>query len=552
MVFQVRGSPIGWTSILIAVLASMGGFLFGYDTGQISNITAFDDFRLRFATGAPDAQGIPEWNSWIEGLIVGALSIGTAIGCILGAPVADKLGRRRAMSIECLIFTIGVIIQVTSFNEWAQVAVGRGVTGVGVGALSSAVPLYQSETVPRQVRGALVATYQLFITFGILIAYAFGIGTRTLAPSSATWRLLIALGIAFALILGIGIQFCPESPRWLAAHGRYEEAYRSLARVRGVSADEGNPYVEQEYADILAAIEHDKQLGASSWAECFYPRHRTLYRTLLGIVLQAGQQLTGANYFFYYGTTIFTAASIKDQFISQLILGAVNFVCTFGGLWILERFGRRRPLIYGAAWMVVWLCVFAGAGVGGDTQSYGIACLQIVAACFFIAGYAVTWAPGIWLFVGESFSLRTRAKQASLATLSNWVWNFCIGFFTKPITDSIGYNYGFVFAGANALNFFVAYFFVYETEKLTLEQIDEMYNSGIPAWKSVPWVPHGYSSRDEVKDEEKKADQISHVSDPKPEWRAKPDDQGREMDATRKAPRTTAMTGDTTPNDSIH
>lgn len=157
------------------------------------------------------------------------------------------------------------------------------------------------------------------------------VGTRTLAPSSATWRLLIALGIPFGLILGIGIQFCPESPRWLAKNGRFEEAYRSLAKVRGANPGEGNPWVEQEYADILAAIEAEKHLGDSTWIDCFRPQRRTLYRTLLGIALQAGQQLTGANYFFYYGTQIFTTSGISDPFVSQLILGAVNVVCTFGG-----------------------------------------------------------------------------------------------------------------------------------------------------------------------------------------------------------------------------
>lgn len=142
-----------------------------------------------------------------------------------------------------------------------------------------------------------------------------------------------------------------------------------------------------------------------------------MYETALALLLRRANRQR----FLSPGTQIFTGAGISDSFVSQLILGAVNFICTFGGLYILERFGRRRPLIYGAAWMVVWLCVFAGVGTGGDPGTYGIAVTQIVAAVFFIMGYATTWAPGIWLFVGESFAMRTRAKQASLATLSNWV-----------------------------------------------------------------------------------------------------------------------------------
>jgi SP family sugar:H+ symporter-like MFS transporter len=121
------------------------------------------DFIDRFATET-DAAGNPAFNSWILGLIVSLLSIGTAIGVIFGALLADKLGRRKAMFVETLVFDIGAIIQVTAFDAWYQIAIGRLITGLGVGALSAAVPLYQSETVPRQVRGTMVGTYQLFIT----------------------------------------------------------------------------------------------------------------------------------------------------------------------------------------------------------------------------------------------------------------------------------------------------------------------------------------------------------------------------------------------------
>jgi MFS transporter, SP family, sugar:H+ symporter len=327
--FNVRGAPIGWTAIAVALLASMGGFLFGYDTGQISGIQEMADFVSRFGTEPADGTvegATMSFNKWLIGLIVSMLSIGTAIGALIGAVLADKLGRRYAMFVEVIVFDIGVIIQVTSFNAWYQVGIGRLITGLGVGALSSAVPLYQSETLPRQIRGAMVGTYQLFITFGILVSNCINIGTRELGISnSGSWRIPIALGIPFATILGVGILFCPESPRWLVAHGKNDEAYRSVAIVRGAKREDSNPWVEAEYAELVTNYEQDIKLGAGSWLECFKKPNRVLYRTLLGIALQAGQQLTGANYFFYFGATIFSAVNLQDPFVTQIILGAVNF-----------------------------------------------------------------------------------------------------------------------------------------------------------------------------------------------------------------------------------
>lgn len=142
-------------------------------------------------------------------------------------------------------------------------------------------------------------------------------------------------------------------------------------------------------------------------------------------------------------------------------------------------------------------------------------------------------------------SAHTRTLPPFRSTRSNWIWNFCIGFFTPAITANIQYRYGFVFAGANALNFIVAYFFVYETQSLTLEQVDDLYNSGVPAWKSTSWVPEGYTSREEVKDTEKQDDlKAMGVADPKPEWRAKPDDGAGADDGKRKAPKTVATTAE--------
>jgi len=273
--------------------------------------------------------------------------------------------------------------------------------------------ILQSETVPRQIRGAMVGTYQLFITLGILVAYCVNIGTRSIGNpdnisagiegvgNSAEWRIPVVLGIPFATILGVGIMFCPESPRWLIANGKPDEAYRSVAIVRGAKKDDSNPWVEAEYAEIVSNFEQDRKMRQGTWGDCFKPQGKVLYRTLLGIYLQAGQQLTGANYFFYFGATIFTSVNLQDSFVTQIILGAVNFACTFLGLYVLERFGRRIPLIIGAAWMVVWLLIFGLAGtLGGDGSNVtdpAIGKLLIVSACMFILGYASTWAPGAFL-----------------------------------------------------------------------------------------------------------------------------------------------------------
>lgn len=186
MAFYFHGLPIGWVAIMLALLASMGGFIFGYDTGQISDILLMDDFLLRFATcSTPGDVSTCSFSTVREGLIVSLLSIGTLVGALLGAPIADMFGRRYAMSTECVVFTIGVIIQITSEHVWQQFAVGRLISGLGVGALSAAVPMYQAETAPSQIRGTLTATYQLFITFGILVAYCISIGTRNLSNSAS-------------------------------------------------------------------------------------------------------------------------------------------------------------------------------------------------------------------------------------------------------------------------------------------------------------------------------------------------------------------------------
>ncbi|KAI1788235.1 general substrate transporter [Ganoderma leucocontextum] len=496
--FYVEGLPIGWIAIMLAVLASMGGFIFGYDTGQISDILLMDDFLLRFSN-CSDPQNASTCSFTVvrEGLIVALLSIGTLVGALIGAPTADWLGRRYAMTVECGVFMVGVLIQITTFQSWEQFAIGRLVSGLGVGSLSAAVPMYQAETAPPQIRGTLTATYQLFITFGILVAYCISIGARHIS-GAGSWRTVVGIGFIWPVILGVGILFMPESPRWLTARGRFDEARRSVALARGIPESEADKhqFIHREIEEMRSAIERESKEKAG-WIECFNPRRKQLYRTLLCMTLQMFQQLTGANYFFYYGATIFQSVGISDSFVTQIILGAVNFGCTFGGMYVMEKFGRRIPLIIGGVWQSAWLFVFAAAGTAANpTTNKAIGELMIVSACMFILGYAMTWAPGIWILIGETFPTRTRARQASLATASNWLWNFLLAFFTPFIVKAIEYRYGFVFAACNLTGAVIVYLFLYDSSDLSLEEVDAMYcDPNCTSWNSRVWAPEGFASR---------------------------------------------------------
>ncbi|KAI9708019.1 MAG: hexose transporter hxt1 [Bogoriella megaspora] len=475
--------------ISMGLIVSMGGFIFGYDTGQISGFLEMSDFLRRFANSTK--AGKPAFTNVRSGTIVGLLSIGTLIGAIIAAPLANAVGRKYSIVFWNIIFCVGVIVQIATQYHWYQIAIGRWVAGLGVGALSVLTPMYQSETAPRQIRGALVSCYQLFITLGIFVADCINFGTE--ADSSArSWRLPMGLGFIWPVIMATGIFFLPETPRWEFRHGKVDSAQRTIARSYGVSEDHWE--VKREMAEIREKFEAESAGGGKhGWWEVF-TGPKMFYRTLLGMTLQMLQQLTGANFFFYYGTTIFQATGINNSYVTAMILGGVNFGCTFGGLYVVEHFGRRRALIFGGFWMFVCFMVFASIGHYSLNQSDppstpGAGTAMIVFACLFIAGYAMTWAPIVWAYIGEIYPSRYRALAMGFATASNWTWNFLLAFFTPFITADIDYRYGYVFAACNFAGAFVTYFFVCETRGRSLEEIDTMYVLGIKPWKSTKWVP---------------------------------------------------------------
>ena len=323
---------------------------------------------------------------------------------------ADWWGRRRSLSFGVIIFILGNIIQITAMNSWVHMMMGRFVAGLGIGNLSVGIPLYQSECSPPEIRGGVVASYQLLITFGILVSNILNYAVRGMQDSDASWRIVIGLGILFSLPLGIGILFVPESPRWLAARHNWDGARMSMARLRGLKDDPRNPLVERDLKEMYNSLEKENKAGVGGWLECFTgkPSRRKatmdvngnkqqssgipkqVYRTFLGMAIHLLQQATGVNFFFYYGASIFASAGIDDPIQTQLILGAVNVAATFFGLYVVDKYGRRWPLFLGALWQAAWLSVFAAMGVALDPETNRTAgILMIVAACMFIASFAM-------------------------------------------------------------------------------------------------------------------------------------------------------------------
>ena len=419
-----------------------------------------------------------------------------------------------------MVFIIGVIVQIVTTDKWYQIGIGRCVAGVGVGGLSILTPMYQSETAPRQIRGGLVSAYQLFITFGIFLAECINYGTEA-RPDASSWRITMGIGFIFPVAMAIGILFLRESPRWDYRRGKIREARETLALSYGVS--ESHYEVVREMREIREKFDEEKR-SEHPWFEIL-TGPRMAYRTIIGMVLQSLQQLTGINFFLYFGTTIFKGVGLSNPFITQMILGkldqilsndfdmyfanynisgGINFGCTFLGLYLVDHYGRRRCLVAGGLWMFVCFMIFASVGhfqfypnynampkpgttAEKDVNTAGN--VMIVFTALFMFGFATSWGPIVWALVSEIYPSRYRARSMGIATSANWTWNFLISFFTPYCISAIEFRYGYVFAACCFAGAVFVYFCVPESQGRTLEEIDTMYIMHVTPWKSSGWNP---------------------------------------------------------------
>ncbi|ANB15622.1 hexose transporter HXT5 [Sugiyamaella lignohabitans] len=490
----VATAPVKSSYVLVSILcvfAAMGGFIFGYDTGTISGYVNMPVFIKKL--GNTNDAGEHYLSKSRSGLIIGIFSIGACIGGIFFSRLGDMYGRKAGIWAGTAIYIIGSLIQVTTVDAWYQFFIGRLIGGMGVGTMSVLVPMFQSEVSPSEIRGTLVSSYQLMITLGIFIGYVVCYCTNT-RDGALSYKIPLSLGFAWSVVLIVGLVFLPESPRYLMTKDKNEEALKVLCWINGRDAQD--PLIVETIANVSAAIEHERRAGKARWSEVITGKPRVGYRLMVGIVVLALQQLVGANYFFYFGTTIFKGIGMNNSFKASIIFGAVNFGSTFFGLYFVEKFGRRNVLLYGAAGMFVFFIIYACMGAralypNGEDQpgNAKVGKAMIFVTSGYIFCFATTWAPCAFVLVSELFPIRTRSKGMSLGLGANWIANFLISFFTSFITNAIHFYYGFVFAGCNLFAVFFVYFFVHETKGLSLEQIDQLFRSNVKPWNSGSWVP---------------------------------------------------------------
>ncbi|KAM9903225.1 hypothetical protein OXX79_003490 [Metschnikowia pulcherrima] len=471
---KMRQKSSSGSAIFVGLVAAVGGFLYGYDTGLINDIMEMSYVKMEIPANHHS------FNVHERALVTAILSLGTFFGALAAPLVSDTYGRKKSIIFSAaVIFNAGNTLQVSA-TDVALLCVGRAISGVAVGILSAIVPLYQAEASPKWVRGSIVFTYQWAITWGLLIASAVCQGTRKI-NSSASYRIPIGLQYTWSIILCVGMFFLPESPRFYVQKNNIKAALESLKKLRRLPTDD--PDLIEELVEIKANYDYEMSFGKTTYLDCFRSgggRHKQGLRILTGIGVQLFQQCSGINFIFYYGVNFFATMDVKNYYLMSFITYLVNVVFTVPGIIFIDIIGRRQLLLLGGIGMTVSNFIIAIVGVtmtSRDARSL----VSIVFSCCFIACFASSWGGCTWAICSDIYGISIRQKAVSITASTNWLVNFVFAYITPYLIDTgahtaaLGNKIFFIWGGLNALGVVFVYFMVYETKGLKLEEVDLMY-----------------------------------------------------------------------------
>lgn len=443
----------------VAVIATFGGLLFGYDTGVLNGALTF----------MVEYFGI---NAFQEGLITFTLLAGAAIGAFVGGRIADAVGRRRLIIALAVLFFVGALGCVLA-PTYESLLVFRFILGLAVGSASVTVPVYLAEVAPFERRGSLVSLNELMIVSGQFLAFAVNavIG-NVWGGHGEVWRFMLTVAVLPAIVLFVGMIRMPESPRWLASKGRYAEA---LAILRTLRSDERAVAEVREIQELTLL---EKQQKSATWSEILsQPWLRRLL--LIGMGLAAFQQLTGINSMMYYGSQVLEQAGFtRNAALGFNVLnGATNVGATILALVIINKFNRRTLLLVGLSGTTASHFFVGSIGVFMAESNPLRAWLLLVGILLFIAFMAATIGALAWLMLAEIFPLKVRGRMIGATVLVLWLTNAVVSLVFPSLIEAIGFGTFWIFAAIGLVGIAFIATMVPETRGRTLEELEDSFQT---------------------------------------------------------------------------
>ncbi|GMA62870.1 sugar porter family MFS transporter [Alicyclobacillus fastidiosus] len=401
--------------VVVVIIASLGGLLFGYDTGVIAGANGFlkTEFHMTAA---------------MTGLVSSSIDLGAMVGVLIAGFLGDKLGRKKSLMVAGITFVLCSLI--TAFaGGVSTLVIGRFLGGVGIGLASLLSPLYIAEIAPAKIRGRLVGTNQLAIVSGIFIVYF--VNAAIVATHSATWnqtigwRWMFSMGVIPGMIFFLLLFFVPESPRYLVTRGRDENALSILARVNGVAQ------AKRDIKDIRDSIQ---VVPDSFFKEVSTPGIRKALG--IGILLAIFQQFTGTNAVGYYAPMIFKAAGAgtNASFYDTVLIGAIKVLFVIVLMVIVDRVGRKRLLVWNGWFMALFLAILGVAFALPHMMTWlvlGLVFLHTIA-------YELSWGGGVWIVLSEIYPTSIRGRAMSIASFMLWFATYLVAQFFPILLQAVG------------------------------------------------------------------------------------------------------------------
>jgi SP family arabinose:H+ symporter-like MFS transporter len=443
----------------ITVVASLGGFLFGFDMAVISGVLPF--VEKQFSLSAVQ-----------EGWFVSAALVGCIIGVAFSGELSDRLGRKKPLLLSATLFLLSAI-GCAFMPSLSWVIASRVLGGIGIGIASNVVPLYISEIAPAKIRGRLVTYYQFALTLGILVAYLSNAWLVSYANGAADgslfkaeiWRAMFGLGAIPAILFLVGLFVVPESPRWLIQKGRKAEGLDIISRISGHEASS-------------TSTEHAVH-REGSYKELFAPGMRKAL--LIGILLPLFSQFSGINAIIYYGPSILSNAgiSLSNSLISQVIFGVANMLFTLIAIWKVDSWGRRPLYLWGTAGAAITLLATGLCFYYGATASIWL----LVCVLAFLACFAFSIGPLKFVVASEIFPNAIRGRALAISIMTMWVADTIVGQLTPILLKDFGSAGTFwFFAFFCVVAFITVYKLLPETKGQSLEHIENYWKEkGIDA-----------------------------------------------------------------------